>query len=136
MYRLLQRVCLALSPSDNLLTFRHSKVYPGQDIDQLLDLLPGSDEDIRNESLHEPEDLGKGILSPQSDFIKLSITQAIPSYLSSPTLPSEEFSDDAEEAEDDLTHIALAKHLGQLQITIEPVFNHFFGPARFVKSHT
>lgn len=104
------------------------QVYPGQDIDSLLASLPDPVDDEHNGSEVGPETSTKKELSPHPDFSH-PIPKAIPGDIStSKILSTEEEDDNAEE--DDLSHIALSKHLDQLKISGDFSQGWFFGSAR------
>ncbi|KAF9482138.1 hypothetical protein BDN70DRAFT_991356 [Pholiota conissans] len=95
--------------------------YPGEDIDQLLDL--GSNPTSEN-STPDPPSLPSAS-SGQSD-LKYSVLQSVPKELKTSTSKSIELSDDDGSSEgDDLEHIALTKHFSEL--SLESVEDRFFG---------
>lgn len=102
-----------------------SQIYPGQDINQLLDTLAAESADNTGSgsgALSEKE------LSPHLDF-SYPIPKTLPGDTSASKLLSVESPDENTE-EDDMSHIALANHLDQLLRITESPFDVYYGPAR------
>ncbi|KJA20731.1 hypothetical protein HYPSUDRAFT_42804 [Hypholoma sublateritium FD-334 SS-4] len=98
------------------------KIYPGQDIDQLLDTLTAEFADYTGSGV-----LSEKELSPRLDF-NYPIPKTLPGDTSASKLLSVETPDEGTE-EDDISHIALSNHLDQLLRITESPLDIYFGPA-------